>query len=128
MESILGIHEAALTFRAHRMEVIAANLANADTPHYKARDVEFSSLLDGSAASAVRLRTTDARHIDTAPRAPQDELRYRIPHQPALDDNTVEADLELARYAENAVSYQASLLFASNRISTLRTALAGSRS
>jgi flagellar basal-body rod protein FlgB len=127
MESILGIHEAALTFRAQRMDVIAANLANADTPRYKARDVEFSSLLDG-AASAVKLRTTDARHIETAPLVAQNELKYRIPHQPSLDGNTVEADLELARYAENAVSYQASLLFASNRISTLRTALTGSRS
>jgi flagellar basal-body rod protein FlgB len=127
MESILGIHEAALTFRAHRMDVLAANLANADTPHYKARDVEFSSLLEG-AASAVKLHTTDARHLSTTPRPAQNELKYRIPHQPSLDGNTVEADLELARYAENAVSYQASLLFASNRISTLRTALSGSRS
>jgi flagellar basal-body rod protein FlgB len=128
MESILGIHETALTFRAHRMEVLAANLANADTPHYKARDVEFSSVLAGSTAGAATLRTTDARHLSTAPRPAQNELKYRIPHQPSLDGNTVEADLELARYAENAVSYQASLLFASNRISTLRTALSGTRS
>jgi flagellar basal-body rod protein FlgB len=125
MESILGIHEPALTFRAHRMEVLAANLANADTPHYKARDVEFSSLLN---TSAVSLRTTNARHIETPPRGAQNELKYRIPHQPSLDGNTVESDLELARYAENAVSYQASLLFASSRISTLRTALSGARS
>ena len=127
MDSILGIHEGALTFRAQRMDVIAANLANADTPHYKARDVEFKSVLDGT-ANAVKLSTTDSRHIATTPRLAQNELKYRIPHQPSLDGNTVEADLELARYAENAVSYQASLLFASNRISTLRTALTGSRS
>ena len=126
MNSILGIHEAALSFRAQRMGVIAANLANADTPHYKARDVEFSSVLDGT-ASAVRMSTTDARHLTAVPRAAQSELKYRIPHQPSLDGNTVETDLELARYAENAVSYQASLMFAGNRISTLRTALTGSR-
>ena len=126
MDSILGIHEAALTFRSQRMEVIAANLANADTPHYKARDVEFSAVLDG-AANAVKLSTTDAHHLSTAPRAAQSELKYRIPHQPSLDGNTVETDLELARYAENAVSYQASLMFAGNRISTLRTALTGAR-
>jgi len=127
MDSILGIHEAALTFRAQRMEVIAANLANADTPHYQARDVEFSSVLAG-AASAVKMSTTDARHLSTAPRGAQSELKYRIPHQPSLDGNTVETDLELARYAENSVSYQSSLLFASNRISTLRMALTGARS
>ena len=73
------------------------------------------------------MSTTDARHLSTAPRVAQSELKYRIPHQPSLDGNTVETDLELARYAENAVSYQASLMFASNRISTLRTALTGSR-
>jgi len=126
MDSVLGIHEAALTFRAQRMEVIAANLANADTPHYQARDVEFSSVLHG-AANAVQMRTTDARHLSTAPRVAPSELKYRIPHQPSLDGNTVETDLELARYAENAVSYQASLLFASNRVSTLREAITGSR-
>jgi flagellar basal-body rod protein FlgB len=127
MESILGVHESALLFRAKRMEVIAANLANADTPHYKARDMEFGSVLRGMNGGG-RLKVTDARHIDTAALASNDSLKFRIPHQPAQDGNTVESDLELARYAENAVSYQASLLFATGRISTLRTALAGTRS
>jgi flagellar basal-body rod protein FlgB len=131
MESILGVHESALLFRAKRMEVLAANLANADTPGYKARDMEFSSVLGqvgGAFASASRLTVTDPRHIEMAPAlASKEALKYRLPHQPALDGNTVETDLELARYAENAVSYQASLLFANGRISTLRTALAGTR-
>jgi flagellar basal-body rod protein FlgB len=125
MESILGVHESALLFRARRMEVLAANLANADTPRYKARDMEFSAVLDGVAPA--KLKITNARHIDAAPAAGSDALKYRNPHQPALDGNTVETDLELARYAENAVGYQASLMFANNRISTLRTALAGAR-
>ncbi len=123
MESILGVHEAALLFRAHRMDVLAANLANADTPGYKARDMEFSAVL----ADQSRLTTTNPRHISAAPNEADAELKYRIPHQPSLDGNTVEADLELARYAENAVSYQASLLFANNRISSLRAALTGTR-
>jgi flagellar basal-body rod protein FlgB len=127
MESILGVHEAALLYRARRMEVLAANLANADTPHYKARDLTFSAVLDESFGKARRLVTTDARHIQIDPLASRELLQYRIPHQPSLDGNTVEADLELARFAENAVSYQASLLFASGKISTLRTALTGNR-
>jgi flagellar basal-body rod protein FlgB len=127
MDSILGIHESALLFRARRMDVLAANLANADTPQYKARDMEFASVLDGVGADA-RLRVTNPRHIASNPIDNSAALEYRIPHQPSLDGNTVEADLELARYAENAVSYQASLLFASGRIQTLRTALAGTRS
>jgi flagellar basal-body rod protein FlgB len=124
MESILGVHEAALLFRAKRMEVLAANLANADTPRYQARDVEFSAVLDGAAR---QLQTTNPRHIGADALTARDSLQYRIPHQPSLDGNTVEADLELARYAENAVSYQASLLFANGKISTLRAALSGGR-
>jgi flagellar basal-body rod protein FlgB len=127
MESILGVHEAALLFRARRMEVLAANLANADTPRYQARDMEFASVLGGTIAGQGRLKVTDSRHIGVDPLRTRDSLQYRIPHQPALDGNTVEADLELARYAENAVSYQASLLFATGRITTLRTALGGTR-
>ena len=127
MESIFGIHEAALLYRAKRMDVIAANLANADTPNYQARDLDFSSALDGAFAAATRLKTTDPRHIALDPVSGGDTLKYRVPHQPSLDGNTVEADLESARYAENAVSYQASLLFAGNRISTLRAALTGGR-
>jgi flagellar basal-body rod protein FlgB len=128
MESVLGVHEAALLFRARRMEVLAANLANADTPRYQARDVEFADVLDGVTATAGRLKVTNPHHIESEFHVERDALKYRIPHQPSQDGNTVEADLELARYAENAVSYQASLLFASNRISTLRTALVGARS
>jgi flagellar basal-body rod protein FlgB len=127
MDSILGVHEAALLYRARRMEVLAANLANADTPRYQARDLTFSALMDEHLGAARQLATTDARHLRIDPLASRSTLQYRIPHQPSLDGNTVEADLELARYAENAVSYQASLLFANGKISTLRAALTGSR-
>jgi flagellar basal-body rod protein FlgB len=130
MDSILGVHGDALLFRAKRMEVLAANLANADTPRYLARDMEFGAVLrdvSGSFANASRLSVTNARHIEVAPLAAQSALKYRVPHQPSLDGNTVESELELARYAENAVSYQASLMFATGKISTLRSALAGVR-
>jgi len=124
MESILGIHEAALLFRARRMEVLAANLANADTPNFKARDLEFAATL-ADAGADIGFKATQPGHIELGSLARHESLQYRMPHQPALDGNTVETDLELARYAENAVAYQASLLFASGRISALRTALAG---
>jgi flagellar basal-body rod protein FlgB len=127
MESILGVHEAALLHRARRMEVLASNLANADTPRYQARDLTFAAVLDERMSAARQLTTTNQRHIALDPMSSRESLQYRIPHQPSMDGNTVEADLELARYAENAVSYQASLLFASGRISTLRSALTGSR-
>jgi flagellar basal-body rod protein FlgB len=127
MESILGVHEAALLHRAKRMEVLAANLANTDTPNFLARDLDFASLLDERFAVARTLKSTDPKHIGGGTFAAREKLMYRVPHQPAQDGNTVEADLELARYAENAVSYQASLLFATGKITTLRTALTGGR-
>ncbi len=78
-------------------------------------------------SAARQLKTTDARHLRIDPQTARETLQYRIPHQPSLDGNTVETDLELARYEENAVSYQSSLLFANGKISTLRAALTGSR-
>lgn len=126
MDSILGVHEAALLLRAKRTEVLAANLANADTPNYQARDIDFAAALERSAAAANRLTVTSERHLGGV--APESaDLKYRNPHQPSLDGNTVEADLELARYAENAVSYQASLMFVNGKINTLRMALTGGR-
>jgi flagellar basal-body rod protein FlgB len=124
LDSILGVHEAALTFKARRMEVLAGNLAKADTPHYKARDMEFADVLGRTRVAPIK---THARHLGVEMPAARDELKYRVPHQPAVDGNTVESDLELARYTENAVGYQASLMFINGRISTLRAALSGTR-
>jgi flagellar basal-body rod protein FlgB len=127
MDPILGIHESALIFRSQRMDVLATNLANADTPNFKARDMEFADIMSGVGRD-VTVRRTHARHIDVGTGALPADLKYRNPHQPAMDGNTVEADLELSRYAENAVGYQASLMFVNGRISTLRSALTGGRS
>lgn len=124
LDSVLGVHEAALTFKARRMEVLATNLANADTPHYQARDMKFAEVLGGLRVAPVK---THSRHLGLDTSAAGDALKYRIPHQPSVDGNTVETDLELARYAENAVGYQASLMFINGRISTLRAALSGGR-
>jgi flagellar basal-body rod protein FlgB len=105
MDPILGIHESALIFRSQRMDVLATNLANADTPNFKARDMEFADIMSGVGRD-VTVRRTHARHIDVGTGALPADLKYRNPHQPAMDGNTVEADLELSRYAENAVGYR----------------------
>lgn len=124
-QSIFGIHEQALMLRAHRTEVLAANMANADTPAFKARDFDFAAALTGAAAGQGRgLQATDARHIGTAS-AQRPTLAYRNPFQPSRDGNTVESDLEFARFAENSIAYQASLRFLSGRISSLRMAIGG---
>jgi len=123
---LLGIHEQALLLHARRMDVLATNLANADTPRFKARDFDFAATLTQAATLAGDLTRTDSQHLPTsAPGATN--LAYRVPFQPARDGNTVETDLELSRFAANAVAYQASLLFVNSRIATLRTAITGGR-
>jgi flagellar basal-body rod protein FlgB len=108
------------------MDVLATNLANADTPHYKARDTEFAATLAGLTGPAGLTRT-HRDHMATTGAGAAGPLKYRVPHQPALDGNTVESDLELARFAENAVAYQASLSFVNGKIATLRAAISGGR-
>lgn len=127
MKSIFGVHESALLLRARRMDLLATNLANADTPHYKARDLDFAAALASATdqVPSVTLQATDARHIAPQDEAPPGAVKYRVPYQPSLDGNTVESDLELSRFAENAVAYQASLMFVNGRIATLKAALSG---
>ena len=122
----LALHENALKLRAHRNEVLASNIANADTPHYKARDVDFGEALKAARQDGLDMRTTSELHQkawrtnDTAGR-----LMYRVPMQPALDGNTVETDVEQAAFAENAVQYRATLAFLDGHIRTLKFAIKG---
>lgn len=121
-----GIHEQALQLRAMRNEVLTSNIANADTPNYKARDVDFGVALRQAEGAQLRLRTTSELH--SQPSAMDrfgSELKYRVPTQPTLDGNTVETDVEQAAFAENAVKYRASLTFLNGTISSLRYALKG---
>ncbi len=124
---IFGPHAAALQLRAARSEVLATNLANSETPGYKARDIDFRSVLGTESARQVSVMRTDARHIDPDSRAATGDLMYRVPTQPSLDGNTVEADVEQAQFAENVIQYRASLMFVNGKIKTLRHALTGER-
>jgi len=123
LDKAFGIHAQALRLRSQRAEALAGNLANADTPGYKARDLDFRTLLEGQAGSLAVART-DARHLDAgaAGRAP---LGYRIPLQPSLDGNTVDTHVEHAAFVGNAIAYQTSLQFLDGRIAGLRRALRG---
>jgi len=123
-DEALGIHPQALAMRERRSEVLAANLANADTPGYKARDLDFKSILKQNLPSVQTLERTQAGHF--VPRQLLEaRAMYRNPNQVSLDGNTVEANVEQAKYAENAVQYQASLQFTSNNFSGLMMALRG---
>lgn len=133
LDQYLGVHAAALDVRARRTEVIANNLANADTPGFKARDLDFRTALARAAgdktAGGVHLSTTQAGHIGgaaSADAATNPDLKYRTPLAPALDGNTVDAQLEQAAFAENSVRYQATLTFLNSKFRGLLTAIMGS--
>lgn len=125
LDAAFGIHASALELRERRATVIAANLANADTPGYRARDIDFeAALADARTASSDALRRTDPRHLGGAGiRA--GFVRYRNPDQPSLDDNTVNVHREQAAFMDNAIRYQASLTFLGSRIQSLQLALRG---
>lgn len=108
-EKLFGVHAAALQLRSQRMTMLASNIANAATPNYKARDIDFSQALD---------MARDGRSIEGA-------VKYRIPVQDSLDGNTVEMSTEQTAYAENALAYRSSLSFLTGRINTLTRALKG---
>jgi flagellar basal-body rod protein FlgB len=128
----LGTLPAALAVRGRRTELLATNLANADTPNYKARDLDFREALaaatrPGTTGRGLALATTQQGHLGGAAAAnPADAaLKFRVPLAPALDGNTVDAQLEQAQFAENAVRYQATLTFLGARFRSLMTAITG---
>jgi flagellar basal-body rod protein FlgB len=125
--SALGIHQDALVLRARRAEVLANNIANADTPNYKARDLDFRAVLEGeTAGSSLSLQRTNRGHQSEflSPDAAAD-LLYRIPQQPSVDGNTVETQEEMARYTDNALRYQASFQFLNSKFQGLTNAIKG---
>jgi flagellar basal-body rod protein FlgB len=125
-ENIFGIHEAALLLHGQRLGVLAGNLANADTPGYKARDIDFGEVLQTQGGFELPLKVTQEGHMmPDAGELPPGELKYRIPYQASLDGNTVEMPVEQAAFSENNVRYQASLNFINSRIAELQLAIAG---
>ncbi|MCP3662831.1 MAG: flagellar basal body rod protein FlgB [Gammaproteobacteria bacterium] len=120
------IHERALLLRAERSEVLAGNIANADTPGYKARDFDFQKMLKQEAGQVSRMATTNPGHIQSQQgMVSPNELLYRNPMQPSLDGNTVDTQLEHSAFARNAMEYQATLEFMGGHIRRLRTAIKG---
>ena len=125
-DDVFGIHPRALLLRSQRAELIAGNLANADTPGYKARDFDFQQVLNQQSQDTVRLRATSQSHIQTDnAMIPPAQVLYRTPMQPSLDGNTVDSQQEHTAFSANAVEYQASLSFLNGKISSLRKALRG---
>ena len=111
--SLFGVHGAALTVRSQRMGLLASNIANASTPGYKAKDIDFRAALATVEGSGGRAASLD------------DATLYRVPLQPSLDGNTVDLSTEQTAFAENAVQYQTTLSFLNGRIGQITRALRG---
>ncbi|AKC68807.1 MULTISPECIES: flagellar basal body rod protein FlgB [Pandoraea] len=138
LDAALRFSQQALSMRAYRQEVISSNIANADTPGYKSRDVDFNNALNQAVErgaqqqlateSSVSLSRTSSRHIagrgvTTAPPMGGPELLYRVPYQQSVDGNTVELDAERVNFADNAVHYQTGLTVLSSQIKTMLAAI-----
>lgn len=131
IDSYLGVQQDALKVQSKRMEVLAKNLANVDTPNYKAQDIDFKTALAqaGSPGAALPLATTTANQIGnsatTGDLDTSGALKYRVPLAPSLDGNTVDAQMEQAAFADNTVRYQATLTFLTGSLKDLMTAITG---
>ena len=129
LDAALGFQREALNLRVQRQEVLAANIAHADTPNYKARDFDFSSRLSqamekGRQSQSFSLSTTSARHLaGQAGSMPDQDLLYRVPSQSSIDGNTVEMDAERVNFADNALRYESNLTVLGSKIKTLLAAV-----
>ena len=126
-ESYLGVHEPALHIQAKRAQVLASNLANVDTPQYKARDINFGEALRNATTGnfARNMVATHAMHIQPKALISDEELMYRTPYQDSLDGNTVEHQVEMAAYSDNAMRYLASLRILTGKFRTMKLAIKG---
>lgn len=142
LDQMMQFNEAALSLRGQRQQVLASNIANADTPNYKARDIDFTKALQGAmqrsgagvtgnaAGSAPALATTAGNHLSAGARSGglaglSAPLMYRMPQQGSIDGNTVEMDNERNQFADNALRYEAGLTFVSNQIKSMLSAVQG---
>ena len=126
LQNPLGIHATALKLREQRTGVLASNIANVDTPNYKARDIDFSSVM--AATQNNTMRTSHSRHIGVSNyQALQGDgmIKYRMPNSASLDGNTVEVNTENNLFTENSLRYQATSTFLNNRIRGVMSALRG---
>lgn len=126
-KTLFGVHAAALGLRAERLNLISANIANADTPGYRAQDLDFASALRAATGGPdpTALKATAQGHVGGTRAAIESARVFRTPTQPSLDGNTVDAQAEHAAFARAALEYRASLSFFDSRVRSLLTAITG---
>ena len=125
LNNMLGVYEKTLQLRAKRSELLASNIANADTPGYKAKDFKFDEMLASLKNDSGSLQVTNKNHISNMSALNSMPTAYRIPLQPTLDGNTVDTQVENAKFSENAVRYLATLKLLDGKVTGLLTAIRG---
>ena len=130
LDEALRFHQTALSLRGARQELLASNIANADTPGYKARDIDFASALQNAVAGTspkLAMATSSSAHLEgnTGASVMGAPVLYRRPDQPSGDGNTVNMDVERAQFADNALRYEASVKFTSDELKDMLAALQG---
>ncbi|MDI9819480.1 MULTISPECIES: flagellar basal body rod protein FlgB [unclassified Legionella] len=125
LDNYLGIHAKALVLRDQRASQLANNMANVNTPNYKAKDIDFNDALKQAMSASSQQMTTDAPHHIHGQSDFQSQLKYRTPSHMTLDGNTVDKNLESTEFLRNAIAYQASLTFLDDKIKSMITALRG---
>ncbi len=127
-DKALGSLPEHLKLYGERSSLLASNLANADTPGFKARDIDFRSMLAEASGSQMTMTTTQAGHISGADTGISSmNTLYRVPTQTSLDGNTVNSQVEQAQFTENAVRYQSTLTFLGGKFTSLKLAITGQR-
>ncbi len=127
-DNALGVHEDALRFRSQRSEILANNLANMDTPNYKARDIDFKTMLARASTPgpSIEMAATHAGHQRASGMADiNSEPLYRVPSQPSIDGNTVDEHVEHSKYMENSLDFQATFTFLNSKFKGMTSALRG---
>lgn len=127
IDNALSFQQQALGLRAYRQQVLAGNIANADTPNYKARDFDFAAALNeamaGRGQGSLPVSRTNSAHLSGTNESGPARLMYRTPVQASADGNTVEMDVERAQFSENAIRYEAGLTFITHQLRMLTSAM-----
>lgn len=125
LDSYFGIHTKALRIWEQRSSQIANNLANVNTPNYKAKDIDFKAALSDAMTTDAEMKVDSPNHIQVSTMPFDAHTKYRVQNDVSLDGNSVDKDVETAEFAHNALNYQASLSFLDGKIKSMLTALRG---
>ena len=131
-DGYLGVFDDALTLRSKRTEILASNLANSDTPGYKAKDIDFKAAMSDAMGTrsefkkeSLKMATTNNKHIQMSQNSFSTDVMYRNPYHPSLDGNTVDAGIEKTEFTKNAIHYNANLRFITGKFQALTKAIKG---